>query len=278
MYQSVQSVLLKLLYEIPSPVLLLTAVGLAMVLAGWGQSTVHRHLRRHNLIGHNEVGGIMILVAGTLYAVVLGFMTVVVWQHYIDARQLVVQEADADIDVWHGAVGLPDTVRARIRRDMVRYAHIMTEKEWPAMRDGRTDLQAAMVVMDAIDATGRYVPANGAEENAQQILLGQLTLMHDSRQQRVDENTGGVSGFEWWILIIGGTGIIMFCSIFEVRSPRIQFVMTSIVVTIIVSTLVLLFELQYPFRSDIGIGPGAWQGALAHLQLMEHGSMKDMRG
>jgi hypothetical protein len=31
-------------------------------------------------MAHNEVGGIVIAVTGTLYAVVLGFLTVVVWQ------------------------------------------------------------------------------------------------------------------------------------------------------------------------------------------------------
>jgi hypothetical protein len=53
--------------------------------------------------------------------------------------------------------------------------------------------------------------------------------------------------------------------------------MTSTVVTMIVSILVLLFELQYPFRSDVGIGPQAWQGALAHLHQMQSGEMKGMR-
>jgi len=53
--------------------------------------------------------------------------------------------------------------------------------------------------------------------------------------------------------------------------------MTSTVVTIIVSTLVMLFELQYPFRSDIGIAPDAWRGALAHVHEMQFGSMDNMR-
>jgi len=53
--------------------------------------------------------------------------------------------------------------------------------------------------------------------------------------------------------------------------------MTSTVVTMIVSILVLLFELQYPFRSNVGIGPEAWQEAVAHVRQMQTGEMKNMR-
>jgi hypothetical protein len=53
--------------------------------------------------------------------------------------------------------------------------------------------------------------------------------------------------------------------------------MTATVVTIIVSTLLLPFELQYPFRSDVGIGPDAWIGAVKHIHEMPTGSMPNMR-
>ena len=65
------------------------------MVAGVGQAIVHRRFNRQDFISHNEVGGIMMAVSGTLYAVVLGFLTVVVWEHYLEARQLVVTESDS---------------------------------------------------------------------------------------------------------------------------------------------------------------------------------------
>jgi hypothetical protein len=53
--------------------------------------------------------------------------------------------------------------------------------------------------------------------------------------------------------------------------------MTSTVVIVIVAVLVLLFELQYPFRSAIRIQPTAWQAALDHIHLMEGGDQAHMR-
>lgn len=265
------------LYGIPAVLLLLVALVLAIGFAGAGQIFVHRRFRRQDFIAHNEVGGIIMAVSGTLYAVVLGFLTVVVWEHYLEARQLVVMESDADIDVWHTAVGLAPGVRARVRGDMIRYAHIMTDQEWPLMKHGQYDEMAAVISMDAIDAAASFVPANMSQSNAQSVTLGQLTTMHDARQQRIAINMAGVSWFEWLILLIGATCIVCFCWLFGLRNARMQLVMTGTVATIIVCTLVLLFELQYPFRSDVGIGPDAWNGAVEHIHEMQAGMLADMR-
>ena len=193
------------LLHIPAAVLLFFALAIAITAACGGQTYVHRRFRSQDFIAHNEVGGIIIAVTGTLFAVVLGFLTVVVWQQYTNARQVVVSETSAATDAWHTAVGLPLPVRERVRADMARYANVMINREWPDMRRGSFDLEAVMIVMDAIDAAGSFVPANTGEANAQMATLQQLGVLHDARQQRIAINHGGVSWFEWLVLLIGAT-------------------------------------------------------------------------
>src|SRR5262249_25558907 len=88
-------------------------------------------------------------------------------------------------------------------------------------------------------------------------------------QRPIAVNGSGVSWFEWLVLLLGAACVICFCWLFGLRNPRTQLLMTATVVTVIVSILVLLFELQYPFRSDVGIGPDAWKAAVAHIRHME---------
>jgi hypothetical protein len=199
------------------------------------------------------------------------------WQHFLEARQLVVMESDADIDVWHTAVGLPASLRGQVRDDVLRYALIMSDREWLLMRQGRYDETAAHIVMDAINETGSSQPANQGESNAQAATLQQLTIMHDARQQRIGINRSGLSWFEWLILLFGGVCIVCFCWLFGVRNQRVHLLMTATVTGLIVSALVLLFELQYPFRSDVGIGADAWKDAVTHIHEMQSGTMMNMR-
>ena len=265
------------LYRVPAIVLLPLVLLAAVALACAGQSFVHRHFRGADFVRHNEVGGIIITVSGAIYAVLLGFLTIEAWDHQMEARQLTTQEANADIDAWHSAVGLPAALRQKVRADMLDYAMLMPQSEWPLMKEGRFDPQPAFIDMDAMEVTGTFVPANSAESNAQNATMEQLTILHDARQRRVMINEGGVSWFEWLILLVGAVCIICFCWLFGAANSRTHLLMTGTVVTMIASVLVLLFELQHPFRSDVGIGPEVWHGAIAHIHAMQTGNQMNMR-
>jgi hypothetical protein len=266
-----------LLYRLPPTVFLLLALIASVSLALSVQYFVHRRFDGKAFVAHNEVGGIIVVVISALYAVLLGFMTVVASEHVQESREIVVVESDASIDAWHTAVGLPETVRQRVRTDMTRYVQIMTDREWLLMRSGKSDYEAAMVGMDALDATGGFSPTTLGQSNAQAATLQQLDALHDARQRRIGSNEAGLTGFEWLVLDLGAMSIISFCWLFGGSRPRVQMIMTATVVIMIISTLTLLFELQYPFRSIIGVGPQAWQAAQEHIHEMESGPMPDMR-
>src|SRR5262249_908062 len=214
-----------------------------------GQIYVHHRFRDQDFVQHNEVGGIIIAVVGSVYAVVLGFLTVIVWQHFRAERQLVILESAAATDAWHTAVGLPSMIQAQVRRDMLNYADDMIAHEWPAMLHGHFDVGADLLLMDAMSAVGSFSPKNMRESNAQAATLQQLGVLQDERQQRIAGNASGVSWFEWLVLFIGAACVVSFCWLFGLRNAYTHLLMTSAVAIIIVSMLVLLFELQYPFRS-----------------------------
>ncbi len=207
----------------------------------------------------------------------LGFLTAVAWQHFTEARQLVSLESAAAADAWHTSVGLPPDRRSRVREDVRQYASDMVENEWPAMLHGDLDQTADYLVMDAFDAVGTLKPSHAGEANSQQLTLEQLTTLHDLRQRRLSDNVSSVSWFEWTTLGIGAVGVIAFCWLFGLANQRIHLLMTGIVTTIVVSTLVLLFELQYPFRTDLRVSDADWRGVVAHIKMMQMGNQPEMR-
>lgn len=268
---------MQLLYSIPPLAFLLLALAAALAFACGGQLYVHRRFPSADFVQYNEVGGFIIAIVGTLYAVLLGFFTVIVWQHFSELRQQVSQESAAAADAWHTAVGLPYVVRARVRKDMVSYANIMIGSEWPAMRTGSFDPRADIIVMDAMASAGSFVPANQREVTGQLTTQQQLTVLHDERQRRLTGSQSAVSWFEWLVLFVGGFCVIGFCWLFGVHNTSIHLLMTSAVTVVIVSTLVLLFELQYPFRTHLGIGPDTWVAFMEHVHLMQTGNQMNMR-
>ena len=257
--------------------LLLWVASTAVTLACWGQWQLHRRFSAVNFVRHNEVGGFIVAVVGSLYGVLLAFMTVIAWQHFAACAQLVAQESAAATDAWHTAVGLPPAPRARVRHDMLLYADAMLVQEWPAMRARTFDREADWIVMDAIGTTGGLDSRSLKEGNAQNATLQQLSALHDYRQRRLAENGAGISSFEWLVLVVGGACIVGFCWLFGLENEKVHLMMTSAVTIIVTATLVLLFELQYPFQSDLRIQPDEWHAVVAHIEYMQSGPQATMR-
>jgi hypothetical protein len=262
--------------EVPAIGLLLFAVSATVALSCAGQWYIHQRFLGHDFLAHNEVGGFIIGIIGSVYAVMLGFLTVVGWQHFAEARGLVALESAAAADVWHAATGLPAKKRARVRSDALRYASLMTRSEWPKMRAGSFDPDADFIVMDAM-MTATFIPPNAMESNSQNATLQELNVLHDVRQRRLADNASGMSGFEWLVLAIGAVSVVCICWIFGIQNASIHLFMTATVTLIITSMLVLLFELQYPFRTDLRITPISWSATIDHIHLMQDGSQMRMR-
>jgi hypothetical protein len=263
--------------QAPAAGLLIAAIGVAVAGACVGQWYVHRLLPERDFVQHNEVGGFIIAVAGTLYGVALGFLTVVTWQHFSAANDLVTLESAAATDAWHMAVDLPPAIRSKVRQDVLAYSQLMIAHEWPTMRDGSFDAKADIIVMDAIGAAGDFKPADAGQANGQSATLQQLGVLHDFRQRRLADNASGIVPFEWLVLLIGAACVVCFCWLFGVTNRKAHLLMTSSVVVIITSLLILLFELQYPFRTSLGISPDAWAGVIQHIHIMQAGTQPNMR-
>jgi hypothetical protein len=257
--------------------LLSIALAIAVTFACSGQALLHDRFPEEAFVGHNEVGGFIIAVAGTLYAVILGFITVIAWQHFADARELVALESAAATDVWHVSIGLPAVQGSRVRSDMSDYAHLMVDKEWPAMRLGQTLVKPDLIIMDAISETMAFSPRTMLESNSQNATIQQLSALHDVRQRRLEKNDRGIAGFEWLVLGLGAVSVVCFCWLFGLANQRVHLLMTATVAIMIATTLVLLFELQYPFRTDLRIAPTQWLVSISHIHLMQTGSQPAMK-
>lgn len=265
------------LYAIPPAVLLVLAVAVAAGVACAGQTLLHRRFGEEDFVTHNEVAGFIIAVVGALYAVVLGFMTVVVWQEYGATNDRVALENAAVTDVWHSAVGFPAPARSRLRSDMLQYAQTMIDREWPLMRDGGFTPRGDELIMDATVAGGTFIPANLAQANAQAEALRLLAALHDARQRRLASNHQQISGFEWAVLTIGAFVVVGFCWLFGMPNRRIHLIMTGAVATIVATMFTLIFELQSPFRGELGITSAPWSATVAHMRLMDASPSSPMK-
>src|SRR5208283_1343739 len=74
---------------------------------------------------HNDQIGWQLSILGTTYAVILGFMLYAVWTNFGAAESNVLLEANALVNVYRLAAGLPDQQRVQLEQLTRRYAEVV---------------------------------------------------------------------------------------------------------------------------------------------------------
>src|SRR5688572_6731138 len=105
--------MLDLLYGLPTWLAGLLVVGIATVVPGAALYVVHTRIPVHTRRPANEVVGYLSNVTAVVYAVIIGFLAIAVWQDYGQAQTAVALEANAASDLFRVADAYPEPLRGR---------------------------------------------------------------------------------------------------------------------------------------------------------------------
>ncbi len=112
----------------------LLLVGLTTILSMLGPVVVRRFIPLERLSTNNEVAGFKFAVVGVIYAVMIAFAVIVVWERFSDAESAVTQEAGAAAALYRLADGLSAVDQAgSIRGRLTAYLRATIDDDWPAM-------------------------------------------------------------------------------------------------------------------------------------------------
>jgi Protein of unknown function (DUF4239) len=220
---------------------------------------LQRRLRSEMLRRHNDVAGFLFSAVGVLYAVVLGFVVVVVWQKYDGAVSNVENEVDATGNLYHVVDGFPDERRAQVRRGLIAYAQTVARIEWPAMARGEDVPALGSQQLEAVSyAVDTFGPTNFKEFAAQQSAIANQQRLFDARRSRLIEAVPAVPSVLWFALVFGALSMVAFCYTFGVENRAAQLMMTAILVGLIGILFVVIEEFSTPFSGSVRISQDGW--------------------
>jgi Protein of unknown function (DUF4239) len=230
---------------------------------------LQRRLRVEVLRRQNDVAGYLFSAVGVLYAVVLGFVVVVVWQKYDATVGTVEEEVNATADLYRVVDGYPAALREQIRSDLRDYVGTVIHVEWPAMeRDADVPETGGNLLERVGYNVDRLKPANWGELAAQQASIADMQRLVDARRERLVQTVPVVPGVLWFALVSGALAMIAFCYIFGVENRPAQLVMTAILVGFIGILFIVIYEFASPFSGSVYISNDGWlflQQRLPHI-------------
>jgi len=217
---------------------------------------VRRVVPHQRLTPHNEVSGFVYAAIGVIYAVLVGFAVITVWEQARDAETNAFQEASATDSLYRLAAGLPEPTRTEVQQASIAYAQAVVDVEWDAMADATAPSTEAVTQLDAMwVALARSTPTNATETAILDESLDQLDQLTGHRRQRVTDSESGLLGILWAVLIGGAALTVLFPCIFGVENAPLHALIIATLAATLGLLLFLTYDLNNPYHGDVHLRP-----------------------
>jgi len=234
------------------------AILAAIALAVGGMLLVRRKVDVVELRMHHDVADPLLSVVGTLFSILLGFLVAGSISRFDEARLNVQEEAGALADVFRTAVGLPDVARVPIQQNCLRYAELVVNEEWKAMEEKKSSQAAWEAYSNIWTLCAKFQPVTQGEGDIHQAILAAICRLGNYRTLRFAAMNNQLPAGMWLVVLIGGGATICFTYFFEVKSERIQILMTGLVAMVMALNIFLLANYDYPFSGDVRVSRAAF--------------------
>jgi len=247
-----------------SSVLILIVV--PTLLAMGGPVLIRQRVSLEQLSNNNEVAGFKFAVVGVLYAVLLAFAVIVVWEKFSDAESQVAQEAGAAATLYRLADGVQGDPGAALREKLTTYLELAIADDWPAMATGHGSRKTTQALNDIYTAALQVSPAGARDSDLLTEILHQLDLLTQARRARLFASTGVVPTVLWFVLFGGAVLTVGFTFFFGTENVYAQAMMTAVLTVLIFSGLLLIVVTDHPFAGAVSVPPEALQAVLEDLR------------
>ena len=228
------------------------------------QAFIHRRVGVEKLVKNNEIAGFKFATVGVIYAVLLAFTVIVVWEKFSAAENAVDQEA-ASIAALLRYAGGKEPAAVALRQSVAAYAQTAIQDEWPAM-ENESESPATTRALDAVYGTALALGRTGTRENADMAeVFAQVDSITASRRVRLHLATGLVPNIIWLALFAGALLTVGFTLFFGSENLLAQISMTGVLSILVTLGLVVIVSIDHPFTGPVRVHPDPIANVLAEF-------------
>lgn len=246
----------------------------SMALAVAGLCLVRSYVSPDLLRASNEVTGNYLQTLGTIYAVLLAFVVVIVWQQFNDARTFVEREANELLDLLRTVKGLSEPLRGRLFHYLRQYVEAVLGKEWAAMANDRPEVfEETWCILDQVsDALHQCDPAGEREQALYAEALCRLNDLSDSRTNRISAGCLRIPLSLKVLLYTGGGITVASMYLFAVDRFVLHALMTAALAGAVAHVLHLVHDLDDAFDGDWQVPRAPFERIRAHFESNDAGA------
>ena len=230
-------------------VMLAIAVGIAV-----GGVLLVRHLVDiRKFKEHHDIAGPIFSTIGVIYAVMLAFVLVIVWQDFDRAQNNTVMEANYFAEMYRDTGGLPEPFRSQFIDANATYIDALIKCEWPQMQKGLRSTGAQAAADKVWELTAKFEPKTEGEKIFFSEMLTKMNHAVEMRRQRIQDAESGLHPSLWFVLVVGGVITVVFTFFFGSQNLFAQLTMTILLAVLIALILFTILLMDFPYSGDLSI-------------------------
>jgi hypothetical protein len=209
----------------------------------------------------------------TLFALVLAFAAVNLYDGYRNASSTVDEEANALTQIMRDVRVFPVAERDRVDRALISYIHTVTTVEFPGMRTGdAVKAHAALPDADALfTAVERYDPHTASQQAFYASVVDKLNTIASLRRDRVAASNSSLPRAFTALLLLTAAVSILMTFFLRTHTIGLDIVMVSGVSLVVGAGLLTVALLEYPFSGSVSVVSDPFtHGTLANLLAGKH--------
>lgn len=215
---------------------------------------------------HNDIIGWQLGILGTTYAVILGFMLYTVWTNFGLAEINADNEANAIVNVYRLADGLPPQQREQLRQAARSYVDVVIEKDWPAMaHDNNEMMESSQINNQLWQILMSVKAAEPTELTAEDHALYELSAVTEHRRIRLLQSTSRLPSILWWVLIFGGIVTIVSCCMFGAANAWLHTIQVFAFSLLVALVLLAIADIDRPFEGSVHVGADPFRRAQQNM-------------
>jgi hypothetical protein len=212
---------------------------------------------------HNDVAGFMFATIGVVYAVLLAFVVLVVWEEFNEAHDDVAVEGAEAVTLQRHLLVYPDEGRAvRLHAGYRKYVELVVRCEYPAQRRLEDCPSSRAALIEFWKETASIEPKSTREQMALDKLLSQLGELQKYRVMRQAATAQSVPTPVWAAVITGGVLTMGFTFLFGSENRWAQTIMTACLGAMVGITISVILILQYPFSGGVRLTAEGYEHVL----------------
>ena len=222
-----------------------------------------RHFVPHSRLKiHHDVADPILGAVGAVYAVLIAFVVVTVWQTFDKSNSNVEMEANYMADIYRDAEAFSPDFRQKVGDLMREYRQAVADDEWPAMQSGQMSPKVENIMRRLWTLYTSYQPKTVTEQSFFDESVRKLNSFRELRRQRLMDSRTGIEPLLWFVLVGGAVATISFTFLFGAEDVKAQIIMVVILSAMISLILFTIMELDYPFTGAVSISSGPFKEML----------------